>query len=81
MEKALSDIGLTTRFSFQIPLYLLVKQKENLTLHQVPLKALFCAPQWYHVDIIVYNNYLLESEIVYKKGYKYYKIIKKPNKP
>ena len=36
----------TTRFSFQIALYLLhvVKQKENLTLHQVSLGALFRAP-------------------------------------
>ena len=40
---ALSDIWLTTRFSFQIALYLLVKQKEHLTLHQVSLGALFCA--------------------------------------
>ena len=37
-RKALSGIWLTTRFSFQIALYLLVKQKEN-----VSLRALFCA--------------------------------------
>ena len=30
-----SDVWLTTRFSLQIALYLLVKQKENLTLYQV----------------------------------------------
>ena len=35
----------TTRFSFQIALFLLVKQKENLTLHQVSLRALsWCHP-------------------------------------
>ena len=43
-KKALSDVWLTTRFSFQIALYLLVKQKENLTLHQVSLRPFFCAP-------------------------------------
>ena len=32
------------RFSFQIALHLLVKQKENFTLHQVSLKALFRVP-------------------------------------
>ena len=36
-KKALSDVCLTTRFSFQIVLNFLVKQKENLTLHQVSL--------------------------------------------
>ena len=35
----LSDV-----FSFQIPLFLLPRQKENLKLHQVSLWALFCAP-------------------------------------
>ena len=39
LEKALSDI--TTQFSFQITLYLLVKQKGNLTLHQVS-SIVFC---------------------------------------
>ena len=44
-KKALSDVWLTTRFSFQIALYLLVKQKENLTLHQVSIiRTLFCTP-------------------------------------
>ena len=42
-KKALSDVSQTTRFSFQIALYLLVRQKENLTLHQVSLRALFRA--------------------------------------
>ena len=42
-KKALSDIWLTTRFSFQITSHLLVKQKENLTLHQLSVKILFCA--------------------------------------
>ena len=40
-KKALSDILFTTRFSFQIILCLLVKQKENLALHQVSLRVLF----------------------------------------
>ena len=43
-EKALSDVWLTIRFSFQIALYLLGKQQKNLTLHQVSLRALFHAP-------------------------------------
>ena len=42
-KKALSYVWLTTRFSFQIALYLLVKQKENVKLHQVSLRALFYA--------------------------------------
>ena len=33
-----------SKFSLQITLYLLVKQKENLILHQVSLRALFCGP-------------------------------------
>ena len=44
-KKALSDVRLTnTRFSFQIVIYLLVTQKENLTLHQLSLRALIRAP-------------------------------------
>ena len=43
-EKALSGVWLTTRFSFQVALYLLVKQKENLTQHKVSLRALLRAP-------------------------------------
>ena len=43
-KKALSGVWLTTRFSFPIALYLLVKQNENLSLHQVSLRALFRAP-------------------------------------
>ena len=39
-KKALSYLW----FSFQITLYLLVKQRENLTLHQVSLRALFHTP-------------------------------------
>ena len=37
-------MGKSPDIAFQIALYLLVKQKENLTLHQVLLKALFHAP-------------------------------------
>ena len=43
-KKSLSDFWLTTGFSFQIALYLHVRQKENLTLHQVSLRTLFLAP-------------------------------------
>ena len=44
LARPLSDIWLSTRFSFQIALYSLVKQKENLTIHQVSLyRALFHA--------------------------------------
>ena len=43
-KKALSDVWLSSRFSFQIALYLLVKQQENLTLHQVSIRASFPAP-------------------------------------
>ena len=51
-KNALSDVWLTARFSFQIALYLRVKQTENLTLHQVPLWALFHAPLQLLVSII-----------------------------
>ena len=43
-KKALSDVWLSSRFSFQIALYLLMKQQENLTLHQVSIRASFPAP-------------------------------------
>ena len=50
MEKTLhlSDALLTTRFSFQIAMYLLVKQKENLTSDEMSLRALFRAPLQLH---------------------------------
>ena len=55
-KKALSDIWLTsTRFSFQIALYLLVKQKVNLSLHQVSLGALFRAPLELNVNELVFD--------------------------
>ena len=45
MEKALSDVWLTTSDSFQIAWHnLLVKQKKNLILHQVSPRALFLVP-------------------------------------
>ena len=39
-KTALSDFWYIARFSFQINLYLIVKYKENLTLHQKSLRAL-----------------------------------------
>ena len=45
LEKAPSDIQKIDRLSFQIALYPLVKQMENLTLlHQKSLRALYHAP-------------------------------------
>lgn len=43
-KKALCEFCYIGRLSFQIDLHLLVKQNENLTLHQKLLRALFCAP-------------------------------------
>ena len=55
-KKAQSDVRSTTRFSFQFALYLLVKQKENLTLCQVSVRALFCAPlQIWHCNCTHYK--------------------------
>ena len=52
-KKALSDVSLTTRFSFQIALDLFVKQKEKLTLHQVSLGALFHTPLQFNIILNV----------------------------
>ena len=57
---ALSDVCLTTRFSFQIAFYLLVKQKEILTLHKMSLRALFHAPLqiWRKNFCVIFLGYL-----------------------
>ena len=44
LEKSLSDYWGITRFSFQISLYSVVNDYDNLTLHQKSLKALFHTP-------------------------------------
>ena len=63
MEKSPSDIKLTTRFSFPFALYLLVKQKENLTLNQGSLSALFCAPLhfWASIDVDIFLAFLSDT--------------------
>ena len=49
-RKALSDFWYITRFSFQISLYSVVNDDENLTLHQKSLKALFHTPLQFPID-------------------------------
>ena len=57
------DIWLTARVSFEIDLYLLVEQKENLTLHQVSLSPFFHAPLQLHC-----RSYLIYCMAVYSCG-------------